>query len=137
MATNFKVAPDPALSQLEPEIDELLRIVVNAVEDKKGERPVVLDVQELVDYVDHLVVCSGQTEIQNRAIADNVIEALGRYGIMPDTVNGHSGGQWVLIDYGVLIVHVFVPKLREYYRIEELWAGGRELHFASAQPVTA
>jgi ribosome-associated protein len=53
---------------------------------------------------------------------------------MPDSVNGHSGGQWVLLDYGVLIVHVFLPKLREYYRLEELWAGGKELHFASSAP---
>lgn len=132
MPTTFKVAPDPALAELEPEISELLRLVVNAIEDKKGERPVVLDVQEVVDYVDHLVICSGQTDTQNRAIAENIIEALGRYGIMPDGVNGHSAGQWILLDYGVLIIHVFIPKLRDYYRLEELWSGGRELHFTGA-----
>lgn len=133
MATNFKVAPDPALADKEPELSELLALVVQAIDDKKGERPIVLDVQDVVDYVDHLIICSGQSDIQNRAIAENVIESLGRYGIMPDSVSGHSGGQWILLDYGVMIIHVFLGKLREYYRLEELWAGGKELSPASLQ----
>jgi ribosome-associated protein len=132
MPTTFKVAPDPALVNVEPSLEELLRLVVAAAEDKKADQPVALDLTELVDYVDYLVICSGQTDVQNRAIADNVIEALGRYGIMPEGVSGYSGGQWILLDYGVLIVHVFLPRLREYYRLEELWGGGKEIRFAAA-----
>jgi ribosome-associated protein len=127
MPTTHKVAPDPALVNVEPSIEELLKIVRDAIEDKKGERVTLLDLSGVVDYLDYLVICSGQTEIQNRAIADNIIEKLGRYGILPDAVNGHSGGQWILLDYGVLVVHIFLNRLREYYRLEELWAGGTEV----------
>ena len=127
MPTVYKVAPDPALVNVEPSIEELLKIIKDAIEDKKGEEVTILDLSGVVDYLDYLVICSGQTEIQNRAIADNIIDALGRYGIAPDAVSGHSGGQWVLLDYGVLVIHVFQTKLREYYRLEELWAAGREM----------
>jgi ribosome-associated protein len=121
------VAPDPALANVEPSIEELLKLVHDAIDDKKGEKITVLDLSGIVDYLDYMVICSGQTEIQNRAIADNIIERLGRYGIEPDAVNGHTSGQWILLDYGVLVVHVFLTRLREYYRLEELWAGGVEV----------
>ena len=127
MPTTYKVAPDPALVNVEPSIEELLKIVRDAIEDKKGEQPVILDLSGVVDYLDYLVICSGSTEIQNRAISENIIDALGRYGIVPDAVNGSSGGQWVLLDYGVIVIHVFLSRLREYYRLEELWAGGNEV----------
>jgi ribosome-associated protein len=125
--TTHKVAPDPALINVEPSIEELLKIIHTAIDDKKGEQITILDLSGVVDYLDYLVICSGQTEIQNRAIADNIIEALGRYGIEPDALSGHTSGQWILLDYGVLVVHIFQTKLREYYRLEELWAGGAEV----------
>jgi ribosome-associated protein len=130
MPTRFKVAPDPALVSVEPSIEDLLRIVRDAIDDKKGEDAVAIDLSGVVDYLDYLVVCSGQTDIQCRAIADNVLESLGRYGILPDAVSGHSGGQWILLDYGVLVVHVFLQRLRDYYRLEELWSEGRVMHLA-------
>jgi ribosome-associated protein len=127
MPTRFKVTPDPALAAVDPDIEELLRIAKDAVEDKKGERVLALDLDKVVDYLDYLMICSGETDIQNRAIADSVVDALGKYAIEPDNVSGYENGQWILIDYGALVVHIFLSKLREYYRLEELWAEGREV----------
>src|ERR1051325_7397023 len=130
MPMHFKVAPDPALANVEPEIGELLTLVRDAAEDKKADAVLALDLEGVVDYLDYIVVCSGQTDIQNRAIADNIVEALGRYGILPETASGYENGQWILLDYGVLVVHIFLQRLRDYYRLEELWAEGKEVELA-------
>jgi ribosome-associated protein len=127
MPTNFKVTPDPVLAAAEQDIDELLKVAKDAIEDKKGERPVALDLDKVVDYLDYIIICSGETDHQNRAIAENVVESLGRYGFEPENVSGYENGQWILVDYGALVVHIFLSKLRDYYRLEELWAEGREI----------
>ena len=74
-----------------------------------------------------MVVCTGQTEIHNRAIADHVVSELDRYDIIPDGLHGHRHGDWILIDFGILVVHIFLPVLRDFYRLEELWADGSEV----------
>jgi ribosome-associated protein len=106
-------------------MDDVLRIVVEAIDGKKGLDPVVLDLSDHLDYLDYLVVCSGQTELHTQAIADQVVADLNRYDIIPDGLNGYRHGDWILVDYGVLVVHVFLPALRDFYRLEELWGAGR------------
>ena len=118
-----QVRPAPAGDDLE--MEQVLELIYEAIDDKKGENIIVLDLAGQVDYLDYLVLCSGATEVHNRAIADNVVAALERYDIIPDALNGYRYGNWVLIDYGVLVVHVFKPELREFYRLEDLWAGAR------------
>jgi ribosome-associated protein len=108
-------------------MEDVLAIVSRAVDEKKGENLRILDVREQLDYLDYMVVCSGYTEMHNRAIADSVVEALSSYDIIPDALDGHRFGDWILIDYGVLVVHVFLPALRDFYRLEELWAAGKEV----------
>lgn len=106
-------------------IDDILKSVYDAIDGKKGGDIVILDLTGQVDYLDYLIICSGQTEIHNRAIADAVCAELSRYDIMADGLYGYQHGDWVVIDFGVLVVHVFLPRLRDFYRLEELWAAGR------------
>jgi ribosome-associated protein len=106
-------------------MEDVLKLVHQTIDGRKGENIVILDLTGQVDYLDYLVICSGQTEIHNRAIADAVETELARYDIMADGLHGHRHGDWIVLDYGVLVVHVFLPRLRDFYRLEELWAAGR------------
>jgi ribosome-associated protein len=108
-------------------MDDVLRIIRTAIEEKKGEQVTILDLTGQVDYLDYIVVCSGQTDLHNRAVADQVTAELSRYDIIPDATSGYRNGGWILVDYGVLVVHIMLPPLRDFYRLEELWAAGREV----------
>lgn len=119
-----RAGTEPAMDD-ELTMDNVLSLIVKAVEDKKGEDPAVLDLGDQLDYLDYLVVCTGQTRLHTQAIADNIKAELARYDIIPDGLNGYRHGDWILLDYGVLVVHVFLPELRDFYRLEELWSGGR------------
>ena len=111
----------------DPSMDEILQLIHQTIDMRKGERPLVIDVSEQVDYVDYIVIANGLTALHNRAIMDYVIEEMARYDIMPDGLNGYENGEWILADFGVLTVHLFTPALREFYRLEDLWAAGREV----------
>ena len=109
----------------EPTMEEVLALCVAAIDDKKGEQPVVLDLAGHLDYLDYIVICTGHTELHTQAIADNVKKELARYDIIPDGLSGYRHGDWILLDYGVLVVHILLPALRDFYRLEELWSAGR------------
>ncbi|MCC7479393.1 ribosome silencing factor [bacterium] len=111
-------------------IDDILEVIRTALEDKKGQEVRIIDVAEHCDYMEYLVVASGLSDTHNRALADNVMSELARYGIIRDDLQGYRRGDWILIDYDVLVVHLFLPALREFYRLEELWASGEEIKAA-------
>lgn len=112
----------------EPEsIEEVLRLMTEAAKEKLAENVHVLDVTEVLDYVDYVLVAQGQTSIQNRAIADRIIEVLKEYDIMLSSLQGYRNAEWILIDYDNVVVHVFLPEVREFYQLEELYSGGRNV----------
>jgi len=88
---------------------------------------VFIDLSEVVDYVDIMVVTTGETPVQNRAIADSIIHKLREYGIMIDSLQGYRHGGWVLLDYGLVVVHIMLPELRAFYQLEELWSEGKHV----------
>lgn len=108
-------------------MNDVLRLVRQAIEDKRGDQVLILDLTGQVDFLDYMVLCCGLTDVHNRAIADNVVSELSRYDIIPDGLDGYRFGDWILIDYGVLVVHVFLPATRMFYRLEELWAAAQEV----------
>lgn len=108
-------------------MEDVLSRIRQAIEDKRGEQILILDLIGQVDYLDYLVLCCGFTDVHNRAIADSIVGELSRYDIIPDALDGYRFGDWILIDYGVLVVHVLLPAKREFYRLEELWAAGQEV----------
>ena len=106
------------------DIDEVLRLIAAALDEKKGEQIIAIDVSDIVDYIDYLIIATGQTDIHNRALAEHVEAVLARYDIIPDGISGYRSGGWIVLDYGILAVHVFTPAMREFYRLDELWEAG-------------
>ncbi len=100
---------------------QLAKNAVAAALDKKALMPVLLDLSGFATYADFLVVVSGRSDRHVGAIADTVVETLTKHGQRPLGVEGSAGGQWVLIDYGNVVVHVFYHPLREFYDLEGLW----------------
>ncbi len=100
---------------------DLTRIVMSALEDMKAVNPTVLDVRGLTDIADTLIVASGNSDRHVRSIADRVIEYSKKAGYRPMGVEGERDGEWVLVDLQDVIVHVMLPRVREFYRLEDLW----------------
>ena len=97
-------------------------IAAEAAASKKAEDIVALDVADLLVVTDYFVIASGRTNIQVRAIADEIEEQLRvRGGIKPIGREGQQEAKWILVDYGDLVIHVFQPEDRGFYRLEKLW----------------
>jgi ribosome-associated protein len=101
---------------------ELKDLVIQALEDVKGQEIVCMDVSELTDITDFMVVASGNTNRQVKALVNNVVEDAKKSGVNPIGVEGQEQGDWVLIDLADVIVHVMLPKVRQYYDLERLWS---------------
>ncbi len=101
-------------------------IAVRAAESKKATDIKVLDLTGITSFADYFVICTGANQRQIQAIADEVGLQLKRQaGELPISVEGYEQGEWVLADYGDLLVHVFSPKAREYYGLERLWRSAK------------
>lgn len=98
-----------------------VREAVAAALDTKAEDVRVLHLAEVTDFVDWFVVASGVNDRQVQAIADRVDERLRENGVRPLHVEGQPGAQWMLLDYGDFLVHVFLDERRKYYALERLW----------------
>jgi ribosome-associated protein len=85
----------------------------------------VLDLTGITSFADYFVICTGANQRQIQAIADEVGQQLKRAGELPNSVEGYSQAEWVLADYGDLLVHIFSPKSREYYGLERLWRNAK------------
>lgn len=99
---------------------ELERAVEAALE-RNAREPIVLDLRGLSDATDFFLVASGDSDTHTRAIADNILERLAEAGLEPIGVEGRTGGRWILLDYVDVVVHIFLPRLREFYQLERLW----------------
>jgi ribosome-associated protein len=102
--------------------EELARRIAHHATEKKASDIVVLDLRVLVGYTDYFVICSGNSRRQTKAIHDGILEGLKReVELLPRRVEGAAGAEWILIDYLDVVVHIFTPQTREYYRLEDLW----------------
>jgi ribosome-associated protein len=106
-----------------PVSDTLSRVrrAVAAAEDRKALDLLVLHVQPVSDFTDYFLICSGTNERQVQAIADGIEERLRAEKSRPLHVEGYNRGQWVLLDYGDFVVHVFQEEPRRFYSLERLW----------------
>lgn len=112
---------------------ELALIAAAAAADKKATDIVAIEVAELLVVTDYFVICTGNTDVQVRAIADEVEEQLREQaGIKPIGREGVSEGKWLLLDFADVVVHVFQPEEREFYRLEKLWGDAPRVTAASA-----
>jgi ribosome-associated protein len=107
---------------------EIALLAAEAASDKKAEDIVALDVSELLVVTEYFVICTGRTNIQVRAIADGVEERLRvEGGVKPIGREGADEAKWVLLDFGDVVVHVFQPEERDFYRLERLWGDAPRL----------
>lgn len=105
------------------ELAALKAAVVDALEDIKGKDIVVLDVAHLTPMWDALVVASGDSNRQVKALANNVVVKMKELGVPVLGTEGEQYGEWVLVDLGNVVVHVMHPAVRQYYSLEQLWGG--------------
>jgi len=99
------------------------RLVVNALEDIKGRDIVVFDTARMPSMFERVVIASGDSTRQVKALADSVRDRLGAMGARVYGVEGEAGGEWILVDLGDIIVHVMHPAVRSHYNLEEIWGG--------------
>lgn len=102
--------------------ERLAAAVAECAAEHKALDIVQLDLRGIVGYADYFVICSGRSDRQVKAIHDAIHRVLKeRYGLLPHSVEGVAQARWVLMDYLDVVVHVFTPELRDYYRLEQLW----------------
>ena len=99
----------------------LKSVVINALDDMKALDVKVLDVRGLTDIADFMVIASGTSDRHVRSVAQRVVDKTKQAGFRPHGVEGQRDGEWVLIDLSEMIVHVMLPRVREFYGLEKLW----------------
>ena len=103
----------------------LIKRILELLEDAKAEEIVLIDAQHRSSLADYLLICEGRSQLHCRGIAENVEHNLKREGEASLGIEGEREGNWVLLDYGNIILHVFHPEIRKYYRLEELYEQGQ------------
>jgi ribosome-associated protein len=105
----------------EQELDERICAALRAASDKKALEMVVLDLRAVANFTDYFLITSGTNTRQVQAIADEVVERLKNQGTRAARIEGYNTAEWVLVDYGDFVVHVFEDKARRFYDLERLW----------------
>jgi ribosome-associated protein len=101
--------------------DTIVPVVEGALDEMKAVNVKVLNVRKLTDITDTMIIASGNSDRHVRSIADRVIEHAKKAGFRPTGVEGERDGEWVLVDLQDVIVHIMLPRVREFYRLESLW----------------
>ena len=112
---NKQAKPDA----IEP--DPLILIAARAASEKKGIEIVALDLRKVASFTDYFLICTGANSRQVQAIAESIEEQLRKAGRRPLHSEGYSTGEWILLDYGDFVVHVFSHTARRFYDLERLW----------------
>jgi len=109
---------------------------VRAAEEKKALDIKVLDLTGVSSFTDFFVICTGSSAKQNQAISDEVAMRMKKRGELPLSVEGYNQAEWVLTDYGDVVVHTLTPKARGYYDLERLWREGKPVEIPPEAPAT-
>ncbi len=116
--------------------EQIATTVAELASDGKAQDIIQLDLRGLTSVADYFVICSGRSDRQVKAIHDRIhLGMKNDHHTLPTRVEGLAQSEWVLMDYGDVIVHVFTPPTREYYRLEQLWAEAPATQFAEAEAV--
>lgn len=105
----------------------MLKLIYQALEDKKGEDIVMIDISQVSVLADYFVICSASNDSQIQALVDNVDEKMHENGYQIRQQEGRNSGTWVLLDYGDVIVHIFERENRSFYNLERIWNDGRRI----------
>lgn len=110
---------------------EMARIAYNALDEKKGEDIKIIDIGDVSVIADYFIIANGSNESQVRALVDSVETELNKAGYFVKQIEGYGLGNWVLLDFGDIIVHVFDKENRLFYDLERIWRGGKTLDIES------
>ncbi len=104
---------------------ELVKIAYNALDDKKGQDICIINIEEISTVADYFIIASGDNRNQVQAIADNVSDELAKVGCEVKQTEGYHSANWILMDYGDIIVHIFNKEDRLFYDLERIWRDGK------------
>lgn len=106
-----------------------VKVSVKAGKDKKGEDLVVLDLRKIASFTDYFIIMHGNSSRHNVALYESIEEELKKKNIRPLSVEGKEHAEWILMDYGSFIIHIFSKRAREYYSLEKLWGDALKFFF--------
>ena len=106
-----------------------VRLAVKAAQARKGEEICVLDLRDVSSFTDFFVIMHGNSSRQNVALYEGVEEELKRTGVRPLSVEGKENAEWILMDYGYFLVHVFTRNSRDYYSLDKLWGDAPRVQY--------
>jgi ribosome-associated protein len=109
------------LSPIDREIFDQVKSAVRAADDKKAQDIVVLRLAAITEFTDYFVICTGNSSRQTQAIADEIVERLKMSGVRPLNTEGYKNAEWILIDFGAFVAHIFTEESRRFYDLERLW----------------
>lgn len=101
---------------------EMVGVAVKALDSRRGRDIRVLYTGDQTTLADYFIICNGTSNTQVKALADAVEEAMSKHGEEPHHVEGHRGGEWTLLDYSSVVIHVFTEQARDFYSLERLWS---------------
>ncbi len=111
-----------------PDIDEDVRLAIHCASEKKAMHMVALDLREIASFTEFFIIATGSNQRQVQAIADEINEQLKKQlARKPVRIEGYNSAEWVLLDYGDFVVHLFETKAREFYDLERLWLDARKI----------
>lgn len=120
--TEARTAPTSPAPTERPSPEELAELIAGIASDRKALDIVELDLRGIIGYADYFLICTGNTERQTKGIHDAILEGMKReHRVIPRRVEGLPDARWVLMDYLDVVVHLFTPDVRGFYRLEQLW----------------
>lgn len=108
-------------------MENILTLIKSKLEEKKAIDVVIIDIRELSVMADYFVIASGNNVNQVHAMADFVEDELAKEGLRHKAVEGYNNANWILMDYGDIIIHLFDKESREFYDLERIWKGGKKV----------
>lgn len=118
---------------MESNSKEMAKLAILALEDKKAEDIRVIDISEVSVMADYFIIADGNNRNQVQAMIDNVEETMEKSGYVPKQIEGYQAANWVLMDYGDVIVHVFDKENRLFYDLERIWRDGKQIELSEVR----
>ena len=112
---------------------KMAQIAYNAMEDKKAEDIRIIEIGEISTIADYFIIANGTNSSQVQALVDSVDEALSKAGIEPQRIEGNRSSNWILMDYGDIVIHIFSKEDRLFYDLERIWRDGKTLSIEDLQ----
>lgn len=108
---------------------DILKLAANALNDKKAAELAAIKIEDISDIADYFLICTATSNTHVRALADTVEEKLKEAGVVPDHIEGRAS-DWLLLDYGTVVVHIFSRNSRDYYSLDRMWNDGEQVDLA-------